>query len=179
MQILQDNSSCNEIIKPPKKAKVLKCVSCGEELKRPRRRYCSDGCRQKINWVLSLSKGLLRAFSTRYAAFSFTERHVILDVLPTWSNVISRFICERRAGNKPAEDLKNLVLQSGKEWYDIIDNNKSKSYASLFLLDKNHNKEIDPNGIRPNRKIIPKLTATENACLKILQLEKVANHKNG
>jgi len=115
---------------------------------------------------------LLKAFNTRYAAFSFTDGHVILDVLPAWSKGISRFIYKRKAGNKPAEDLKNLVLQYGKEWYDLIDNNKSKSYASLFLLDKSHDRDIDPSSIKPNRKSQPKLSAQENACLKILCLKR-------
>jgi len=73
----------------------------------------------------------------------------MLDVLPAWSTVISRFIFKRRAGNKPAEDLKNLILQSGREWHQMVGNRKSKSYASLALLDKNNNKEIDPSTIKP------------------------------
>ncbi len=158
------------LVKGPKKTKTLKCVSCGIELQKPKRRYCSDKCHQKINWVLALSKGLLAAFSTRYAAFSFTDRYVMLDVLPTWSNIISRFIYIRTPGEKPAEDLKNLVLQSGREWHALIDNKKSKSYASLCLLDKNHNKEIDPNSIKPDRKIKPRFTSQETSCFKILQL---------
>ena len=172
MSTAKKNRIRNEIVTVPRKTKVLKCLSCGDELRRPRRRYCSDECRHKINWVLSLSKGLLRAFSTRYAAFSFTQAHVILDVLPTWSDVISRFIWERKAGNKPAEDLKRLVLQSGREWYEIIENKKSRSYASLMMLDRQHNKNIDPRSIKPDRKIAPKLTAKETNCLKILQLKK-------
>ncbi len=172
MGIAKKNIACTKMVKANRTAKPLRCLACGETLKRPRRRYCSDECRQKIHWVLSLSKGLLKAFSTRYAAFSFTERYVILDVLPAWSDGISRFICERQEGNKPAEDLKNLVLQSGKEWHAIINNRKSKSYASLCLLDKTHDTKIDPNSIKPDKKIVPKLTARENSCLKVLELKR-------
>ena len=85
----------------------------------------------------------------------------MLDVLPAWSNVISRFVCERKDGNKPAEDLKFLVLQSGKEWYDLIDDRKSKSYASLVLLDKSHNRDIDPESIKPNRNAQPRFSDQE------------------
>jgi hypothetical protein len=162
----------NKIIRTSRTTKSVKCLSCGLELKKPRRRYCSHDCRQKIDWVLSLSKGLLNAFSARYAAFSFTDGHVILDVLPAWSNVISRFICTRSAGKKPAEDLKHLVIQSGREWHEMVGNNKSRSYASLFLLDKRHNKEIDPSTIKPNRKSMPRLSSREKACLRILSLNR-------
>ncbi len=96
----------------------------------------------------------------------------MLDVLPTWSNVISRFIRARNNGNTPAEDLKSLVLNSGKQWYELVDNKRSRSHASLLLLDRYHNKEIDPASIKPIRKIVPKLSAQENSCLKILQLNR-------
>jgi hypothetical protein len=125
-----------------------------------------------MNWVLSLSKGLLKTLHARYAAFCFTEDHVILDVLPVWVNGISRFICERRPGSKPAEDLKNLILQSGKEWHYLVDNHVSQSYATLFLLERNHKKDMDPDSIRPDKKTRLRLSKEENNCLKILHLER-------
>ena len=172
METSTNPTSSKQIIRTSRTTKSVTCLSCGSVLKKPRRRYCSNECHQKINWVLSLSKGLLKAFSARYAAFSFTEGHVMLDVLPAWSKVISRFMCKRTSGNKPAEDLKNLILQSGREWYEMVDNNKSKSYASLTLLDKSINEEIDPSDIKPNRKTQPRLSSEETACLKILSLKR-------
>lgn len=172
MKTLTDLAFSKKIIRTSRTTKSGKCLSCGSELKKPHRRYCSDDCRQKIDWVLSLSKGLLNAFCVRYAAFSFTDGHVILDVLPAWSNVISRFICRRSAGNKPAEDLKHLVIQSGREWHELVGNNKSKSYASLYLLDKCHIKEIAPSSIKPNRKNLPRLSSRQKDCLNILSLKK-------
>jgi hypothetical protein len=122
--------------------------------------------------VLSLSKGLLKAFNARYAAFSFTDEHVILDVLPVWSNEISRFVSERANGRKPAEDLKKLILESGSEWHHMVENNNSRSYASLFLLEKNQEKNIDPKTIKPNRKARLRLSKEEKKCLKILKLDR-------
>jgi len=121
-------------------------------------------------WVLSLSKGLLKIFNARYAAFSFNHHLVILDILPIWSKSISRFIRKRANGNKPAEDLKNLVLASGEEWYQIIDKNHSKSYASLSLLNKNHNERLAPESIRPDSILRPRFSQDERKSLKILQL---------
>ena len=122
-------------------------------------------------WVLSLSKGLLRAFNARYAAFSFISQYVLLDVLPVWSRAISRFTLKRTSGKKPAEDLKRLILKSGGEWYRIIENRNSGSYASLFLLNKNHDEEVSPASIKPNQELRPRLTGNERESLKFLDLK--------
>jgi len=179
MGILAGRMSNNKIVRRSTPPRVPTCISCGTERIKPGRRYCSNECRQQINWVLSLSKGLLKTFNARYAAFSYTRGHVILDVLPVWSKGISRFICKRANGSKPAEDLKKLILQSGREWYHLINNNSSRSYASLFLLEKNHKEEIDPGSIRPCRKASLRLSKQEKNCLKILQLERADLTKEG
>jgi hypothetical protein len=125
-----------------------------------------------MTWVLSLSKGLLKAINARYAAFSFTENRVVLDVLSVWSKEVSRFSSRRRPGNKPAEDLKRLILQSGKEWHRMVGKNHSRSFASLFLLNMNHKKEIDPEKIVPLKKSSPRLSRHEKNCLKVLHLDR-------
>lgn len=152
-------------------AKTRECVACGTDKIKARRRYCSQQCRQQMLWVLSLSKGLLRAFNARYAAFSFDENSVILDVLPVWTKDISRFIMQRTSGKKPAQDLKRLILQSGKEWHHTINNNGSKSYASLFLLHKTHNKGVAPESIKPDNRLRPRFSKHESKSMKFLQLK--------
>ena len=150
---------------------VRRCLSCGEEDIKPRRRYCSAECRQHILWVLSLSKGLLNIFNTRYASFSFDKKHVILDILPVWSKDISRFIQKRSSGKKPAEDLKSLILRCGGEWYRIIDNNNSRSYASLSILTKNFDNKIPAKEIKPDNRLRPRFSKNEKESVKLLQLE--------
>ncbi len=172
MGVSTDQISNNKIVRYARTTKSTRCLSCGADLAKPRRRYCSNKCRKQLDWVLSLSKGLLRAFSARYAAFFFTDNYVILDVLPVWSKVISRFVFDRTLDNKPAEDLKNLILDAGEKWHQQVGDNKSKSYASLFLLDKNYKKDIDLGSIKPNRKNSPRLSRQENACLKALRLDR-------
>ena len=147
-----------------------KCLSCGTSRMKSRRRYCSKECRQQMVWVLSLSKGLLKAFNARYAAFSFNNEYVLLDVLPVWSHEISRFL-RRRSGKKPADDLKSLILHSGAEWYRIIHNRNSRSYASLFLLNKNCTKRVAPDSIKPDRKMKPRFTKGERESIKLLELK--------
>jgi hypothetical protein len=152
--------------------KERRCLACGRPNIDARRRYCSKECRDYIHWVLSLSKGLLKAVNARYAAFTFTDDRVILDVFPIWSKRVSRFVHTRIKGNRPAEDLKNLVLQFGQQWHDIVNNNGSRSYASLCLVNQNHTDEIHPSSIRPARRSLPRLSRQERKCLEMLKLQK-------
>lgn len=147
-----------------------RCVSCGETNIKPRRRYCSDECRQYMLWVLSLSKGFLRIFNARYASFSFNNNHVILDILPAWSKDISRFTEKRTSGKRPADTLKDLILNSGSEWYEIIGNNNSQSYASLCLVKKSLDGTISPESIKPNSRIRPRFSKDEKESVKLLKL---------
>jgi hypothetical protein len=161
----------NNSIKPSTKTvKINQCLSCGTTNLDARRRYCADECRAQMLWVLSLSKGLLKICNARYAAFSFNHNLVILDILPIWSKNISRFVRKRTNGNKPAEDLKKLVLASGEEWYQIIDKKHSKSYASLSLLNKNNNNEVLPESIKPDNILRPRFSQDEKKSMKLLQL---------
>jgi hypothetical protein len=153
-----------------KTGKNGRCLACGEPGIRPRRRYCSKECRQYMLWVLSLSKGLLKIFNARYASFSFNQSHVILDILPVWSKEISRFMRKRTQGNKPADDLKNLILHSGTEWYHIIEKKNSKSYAALYLLQKSCNKRIPPESIKPDNRRRPRFSKNERESIKLLKL---------
>jgi len=150
--------------------RTKKCLSCGTIRMQSRRRYCSKECREQMLWVLSLSKGLLKAFNARYAAFSFNDEYVLLDILPVWSSEISRFF-RRRSDNTPARDLKNLILHSGAEWYRIIQNRNSRSYATLSLLSKNCTKRIHPDSIKPDGKLKPRLTKGERQSIKLLELK--------
>ena len=146
------------------------CFACGTDKIKPGRRYCTPECRQQIQWVLSLSRGLLRIFNTRFAAFSFDDHLVALDILPTWSNDISRFTHDRTREKKPAEDLKELILSCGQQWYQTIANKNSRSYASLLLLRKNHNTYIRPEAIKPDRRIRPRFSGFEKKSIRLLEL---------
>jgi hypothetical protein len=150
----------------------VRCLACGTTDMKSGRRYCSKACRQQMNWVLSLSKGLLKALNTRYAAFSFTSEEVVLDVFPVWSKKISRFVGRRHQGSKPAEDLKRLVLQYGAQWHHMVNNNRSRSYASLCLATQNHRKDVQPYTIKPNKRSRPRLSKLETGSLKALRLDR-------
>lgn len=166
------NTASNRILKVSSATRTNTCLACGKNNIGARRRYCSKECRSYIQWVLSLSKGLLRALNTRYAAFSFTSDQVILDVFPIWSKHISRFMRTRTLGDKPAEDLKRMVIEFGREWHDMVNNNHSMSYASLHLVNRNHQKAISLETIKPNRNSSPRLSREEAGYLRILKLKR-------
>jgi len=146
------------------------CLACGTSDIKPGRRYCSKQCRQKLIWSLSLSKGLLQTLNTRYAVFSFTENFVALDVMPAWSNRISRFIYKRKPGYAPAHTLKELTLEAGKEWYKKRSRRISRSFASQSILEENVEYSINPESIKPNAHRIPKLSADQKKGLKHLNI---------
>ena len=150
--------------------RTRRCLACGTEHIQPGRRYCSRQCRQKLMWVLSLSKGLLQTLNTRYATFSFTEHYVALDVMPTWSNGISRFAYERKSGHPPANALKALVLEAGKEWYEKRSRRISRSFASQSILQEKVEHSINPNSIMPNTNRLPRLSTDQKRALSHLKV---------
>ena len=150
--------------------KVKRCLACGNEDLKPGRRYCSRYCRQKLMWSLSLSKGLLQTLNARYAAFSFNDTYVALDILPAWSNNISRFVCERKSGNPPAHALKELILETGKQWYQKRDRRFSRSFASQSILEEKVENSINPESIKPNANRIPRLSLDQKKGLKHLNI---------
>jgi len=155
---------------PPPETRTRRCVACGSKDIKPGRRYCSKECRQKLQWTLSLSKGLLQTLNTRYAAFSFTEQYVALDVMPTWSNEISRFVYERKSGYAPAHALKELILEAGKEWYRKRSLRISRSFSSQSILEEKTEKDINPDSIKPNTNKTPKLSADQKKALGHLNI---------
>ena len=172
MRNIKDKISAGKAVTCSPTPKTRKCLSCGTNRIKPGRRYCSKQCRQQIQWVLSLSKGLLKTFNARYAAYYFTHEYVVLDVLPSWSKTISSFTYARAQGNKPAQDLKTLILKAGSEWHHLVNNNTSRSFASLSLLENSSKKYMDPNSVKPGTNPKPRLSKHETKCLKILKLDR-------
>jgi hypothetical protein len=155
---------------PAPETRTRRCLACGSEDIKPGRRYCSRECRQKLQWTLSLSKGLLQTLNTRYAAFSFTEHYVALDIMPTWSNSISRFVCERKSGYSPAHALKELVLGAGNEWYKKRSRRISRSFSSQSILEENAERNINPDSIKPKPNKTPRLSTDQKKALKRFNL---------
>ena len=150
--------------------KTGNCLSCGTEDVKTGRRYCSVQCKQKLVWVLSLSKGLLQTLNTKYATFSFTEDYVSLDVMPAWSKTISRFEYRRKPGHTPANALKALILEAGADWHSKRNKKISPSLSSQLILNEKIEKRINPDSVKPDINITPKLSADQKKGLKHLKI---------
>jgi hypothetical protein len=157
-------------VSPNKDGRKRRCIACGTEDIKPGRRYCSKECRQKLQWTLALSKGLLQTLNTRYATFSFTEDYVALNIMPTWSKSISRFVHTRETGHTPALALKQLILEAGKEWYAKRSNRISRSLSSQSILEAKVEHSIHPDTVKPAANRMPKLSAEQKKALNNLNI---------
>lgn len=166
---------------PAAQAKPLKsavenkglCLSCGlTRLPKRRRRYCSDKCKKRLDFALYIAMGLVQALGGRYAAFSYTEDTIVLDILPVGSNVISRFVWNRSKSNKVSDDLLEMVEQAGSEWYERKEEGRSRWWASQELLIKTLRRDIPVRTIVPVSKRTPQLNHEERNALKLLELTK-------
>ena len=149
------------------------CLACGcTPLPKRRRRYCSDKCKQRLDFALYICTGLLQALRCRYAAFSYTSSILILDVLPVGSEVISRFVWQRNGAGKVADELLQMVDHAGRQWYRKENETGSSWWASQHLLDETLRKDIPLNTVVPVSKKRPQLNEAQTRALKLLKLTK-------
>jgi hypothetical protein len=149
------------------------CLACGEkQLPKMRRRYCTDRCKKRLDFALYVTTGLVQTLRARYAAFSYTQETLVLDVLPIGSRVISRFMWGRSKHKKVADDLLDLVEQAGCEWYKKEEETGSRWWASQHLLDKASRRDLPMSSIVPTSKRAPQLNHKEKNALKLLELSK-------
>jgi hypothetical protein len=53
----------------------------------------------------------------------------------------------------------------------MVDNNNSKSYASLCLLNEKHYRRLAPDAIKPDNRLRPRFSKCERESMKLLQLK--------
>jgi hypothetical protein len=154
----------------PTEGKKL-CLACGEsELPKGRRRYCADKCRKRLEFALYIATGLVQTLRARYAAFSYTQDVLILDILPVSADTISRFVWQRNGHKKVAEDLLDMIKQAGRDWYKREEQTGSRWWASQHLLDEASRRDIPVSAIVPISKRMPQLNHKERNALKLLEL---------
>ncbi len=147
------------------------CLSCGEnELPKGRRRYCADKCRKRLEFALYIATGLVQTLRARYAAFSYTDAILILDILPVGAKTISRFVWQRDGHKKVAEELLGMIEQAGREWYKREEQTGSRWWASQHLLDKASRRDIPVSAIVPTSKKTPQLNHKAKNALRLLEL---------
>ena len=102
-----------------------------------------------------------------HATFYFTESKLILDVLPYASKEVSTYIFTRKPGRKPAQDIKDMVLELNEAWWDERKRTKCRWHASAHVLDKGQKNLVGPEAVKPVEKKGPFLVKRHLAHLKI------------
>lgn len=125
----------NDLVILKEKRKNL-CLSCGETIPRGRKKYCSMNCRQRLRNKLDLRTGLVQALNAQYATFYFTERVIMMDMLPYSSRQIYRFSFARTRGKTPADDFSRMADHLGEIWWAEQRRTNKKYLASKFLLER-------------------------------------------
>jgi hypothetical protein len=149
------------------------CLACGEvPIPKGKRRYCSDKCKRRLDFALFICTGLVQALRARYAAFSYTGKTLVLDVLPSGSRVISRFVWRRSGNKKVADELLDMVVEAGREWYEIEEETGSAWWASQRLLDRASREDIPVTVVVPAERQTPQLNRKEQSALRLLKLTK-------
>jgi hypothetical protein len=140
-----------------KKKDPARCLSCGTAHHMGRRRYCSIECRQKMRYSLNVRTGLLRALNTRYATFYFTDRFLIMDVLPFDSSKLYSFIYPRTEGRKPVDDFFEMANTLGAAWWKEMKRTNRKYLANNYVLGKAMRQDADGDSVRPMEIRIPSI----------------------
>jgi hypothetical protein len=147
------------------------CLACGEtRIPKQKRRYCSDKCKKRLDFALYICTGLVQALRARYAAFSYTTETLILDILPTGSGIISRFVWKRSQQKKVADDLLDMIEEAGREWYEREEETGSSWWATQLLLDKTLSKDVPVSAVVPVSKKTPQLNHRERNALRLFKL---------
>ncbi|HON57978.1 MAG TPA: J domain-containing protein [Smithella sp.] len=110
------------------------CLSCGTSRNLGSRRYCSVKCRQNLRQKLNMKSGLFQALNTRFATFYFSERMIVLDIVPYGIKKIFRYAVARTDGHAPAYDFNKLTNNLGEEWWKISQKTNKKYLACQHVL---------------------------------------------
>ncbi|MFP3870311.1 MAG: DnaJ domain-containing protein [Syntrophobacteria bacterium] len=101
-----------------------------------------------LGWITDI----LRSVGTMYATFHFTESRLILHVLPYASTEVSTYIYTRTPGRKPAQDIKDMVLELNEAWWDEKKRTKCRWHASEHVLDQGQKNLAPPEAVKPVKK---------------------------
>jgi len=127
------------------------CLCCGRPVNGRQRRYCRPACRTRFRAALDVALSLLESLQIPYAAVSFSECTVYLDVLWKGCTKGSRFEMSRLPDEDPAAALYRLVNEVGSIWHQKRDQVGSRYAASEFVLGQGESSAICPESLVPQR----------------------------
>jgi len=143
------------------------CLSCGTTVNLGRRKYCSIQCRQELRYKLNVRTGLLKALNTRYAAFSFTNHFIVMDVLPFDSREIFSFVFPRSPRKKPASDFSRMADQLGNAWWAEKKRTNKNYLATRQLLNHARQNSASNRSIQPEEIKMPLVKGASLIRLKL------------
>jgi len=146
---------------------VNRCLSCGTTKNMKNRRYCSIRCRQNLRLKLNMKNGLLQTLNTRYATFYFSDKVIILDIVPNGMKEIFRYTTRREDGHNPAMDFSIMTNNLGKVWWAESHRTNKKYLASQYVLKMATRHAISEVSQRPRLVRIPTIKMELMDCLKI------------
>ena len=141
------SAALNQLSCKPKTSRV--CLACGGDLPTRRHVYCSPLCRPYVLAALNRRTGLLRALNTRYATFSFTERLIVMDILPYGIERIFSYMLPRNQGRKPVEDFGVLCNLLGTAWWNEKNRTHKRYLASRLVLEKASTPDVPVDSLIP------------------------------
>jgi hypothetical protein len=153
-----------------------RCLSCGTTEDMKNRRYCSMKCRQILRQKLNTRSGLLQALNTRYATFYFSDKMIIMDIVPHGIKEIFRYTSLRSAGNSPAEDFSKMTDMLGNAWWEEEKRTTRKYLASRHVLELAERCLITPALMRPR---LIKVPTIKTAAMNYLEIDKADIDSDG
>ncbi|MFP4476557.1 MAG: DnaJ domain-containing protein [Desulfatibacillaceae bacterium] len=162
-----DNSHGQLALVPATETVGRRCESCGRTDGLGRRKYCSPECRARLVRKLHVLTSLLRAIRARYAAFSFTEKELILHVIANGHGQVFTFFWQRSRSGKPADDLASMTEELGREWWREKERRNSRHQAALFVLDRAATNRVSRCGVKPASVVSPRVRAGALTVLKL------------
>lgn len=137
-----------------------RCLACGDFLPPRRRRYCSMDCQQYLLASLNRRTGLLRALSTRYATFHFTDFVIMMDMLLYGTEQIHSYLLPRSPGRKPVEDFRRLSNILGNLWWDEKHRTKKRYLATRQVLEQAYKDKTPLAAVIPHARSVPSIKAS-------------------
>lgn len=174
MQMMENSLPARAKLKASPKEK--RCLSCGTTERLGRRRYCSVDCRQKLWYALDIRTGLLKALNVRYATFYFTEKIIVMDILPYNTREIFSFIYPRSHNSKPVEDYCRMSNLLGNEWWAEKKRTRKHYLASRRLFDRAMKNGTPAGAVLPLETKVPAIKSAWLTQLKLARPELNSPH---
>lgn len=120
-----------------------------------------------------MKSGLLQTLNARWATFYFSDKFIILDVVPHGVKEVFRYASKRKEGNNPAADFHALTNKLGEVWWAESRRTNRNYIATQHVLKLATRHSISDGLQRPKLMRIP---SVKMECLDWLEMKKEDLH---